>query len=181
LSVEFNAVMTRAVAVGDLLSAAGTILVELTGIDEAPPTVAVVGNERRLGRVVGAGQTLGPDRLATTWLGPGVPDPHLEIFDDAGTELAQLVVSAAPDAWIVTVSPGGPARAIVSGLAFACAAALLGDGQVVDNDLRLTDGYEHDIGGFVAATRLPPGPRTLDGACLEYLRRFPQLEGWPPS
>ena len=54
------------------------------------------------------------------------------------------------------VSPRPTARAIVTGLSVALAAAFLGEGRVDDNDLRLVDGYETDVAGFVAATRLPP-------------------------
>ena len=155
MSVDFYAQVTTPVGVADLLTTAGSVMAELIGLDDPDALAVVVGRVRLAGRLVGGGEVLTDRRLAAERIGPGAPNRSLDVVDAAGEELAAMLVSETSADCLLVVSPRPTARAIVTGLSVALAAALLGEGRVDDNDLRLVDGYETDVAGFVAATRLP--------------------------
>jgi hypothetical protein len=181
VSIDFYAQVTTPVGVADLLTTAGSVMAELIGLDDPDALAVVVGRVRLAGRLVGGGEVLTDRRLAAERIGPGEPNRSLDIVDAAGEELAALLVSETSADCLLVVSPRPTARGIVTGLTVALAAALMGEGRVDDNDLRLVDGYETDVAGFVAATRLPRSDRPVPAAALAFLRQFPRTRDWPPA
>jgi hypothetical protein len=181
VSVDFYAQMTRPVGVADLLATAGSVMAELIGLDDPDALAVVVGRVRLAGRLVGGGEVLTDRRLAAEQIGPGAPNRPLDIVDAAGEELAATLVSETSADCVLVVSPRPTARAIVTGLSVALAAALLGEGRVDDNDLLLVEGYQTDVAGFVAATRLPRSNQPVAAAALAFLRQFPRTRDWPPA
>jgi hypothetical protein len=174
---EFDAVLNRRVPLAAVLDSAWPILRELLGADVDPGRRPVRFRRRIQGLPVEPPVAVDP---AAVELGPGSIDPDIELLDPAGSGPIVLLASIS-DLWTLVVQTGSTATEIVQGLALALGAAHSGDGVVVDNDLRLLTGDGRDVAGFVAATRLPPADRTPGEASLQYLRGFPQLQGWPPD
>jgi|GEM_PF-6331637 len=176
MSVDFNALVLKPITMLNVLRTAESVLAELVGVADPPAIRAVIGRRWQLGRTDDDGTEMTTEQLATVVIGLGRTDPGIELIDESGADLAGLVVSTTSTDCILVVSPRRDARGIVSGLAIAMAAALLGDGRVIDNDLRLVED-EADIASIVASTRLPPHDQPIADACASYLRQFPQLEG----
>jgi hypothetical protein len=179
VSVDFEATASKSMTVEDLVSTSGAILAELVGIDDLPPLSIVRGVKRRSGAVVRAGTPVRDPGLVR--IGPGEPDHSLEVLDEAGADLVQLIVSDVPGAWRLVASPRRTGRGVVNAIALALGAAFLGDGEFIDDDLQLLGRVEPSPARFVAATKLGPEHPPSGDPYQRYLRQFPRLEGWPPK
>jgi hypothetical protein len=182
VSLGFQARIPRPLRLSDLVAGATRIEAELLGLAEVPAPRLVAGRTRDRGRVADPGRPVGPDDLQATLVGPGVPDPGVEVIDDDGDGLVVIMPTAAGGGGLV-LTPARKPDAVVTGLALALAAAIDGGGRFVDDDLQLAvaSGIEdEDPAAFIEATRLPPQAGTVAEATASYLRQFEHLAGWDP-
>src|SRR5262245_44234718 len=164
----------------DLVGGERRVLAELLGLDEVPAPRLFAGSRYRQGQLVEPGWELGPEHVLATWLGPGVPVVYLDVVDDAGDHIVQLLPPENTGVGLIC-TPYRRLVPVVIARGFALAAALAGGGRYIDNDLQLTweKGITDDDGpAFVTATKLPRREATFEQACREYLRQFDNLAHW---
>jgi hypothetical protein len=181
MSVDFEATVSTPFSVAALVAAARATVAELVGLPVVPAPRVFLGRVRVSGRVTNAGREPRPGELNTLMLGggPGSRLPEIDIVDPAGDDLVVPFESwSGSGGSRVIFSPRRDREGIVWGLGFAIAAARLGSGRLVDDDLRLTDPPITDPDAFVAATRRPPHPGPFADAIREFLAQFDAVRGW---
>lgn len=174
--MSIYAEMSLPVTLADLQARATGAQAELLGLTDVPKLVLFRDRQRAQGTIVAAGTELGPAELASTWLGPGAPDPEVDADDETGQHLVILGTPAGR----LSCLPVRNARAVLAAYALAVAAAAGGRGRLVDYELGLAEAAgvtDGDPAAFVAATRLEPQERSLQEACYAWFRQFPHLEG----
>jgi hypothetical protein len=183
VALDFEALMPGGpMRLADLVEGTRRVVGELVGVAEGKvPEPRLLADRRYLqGRPITPGWEMGPEHLAATWLGPGAPNPHIDVVDEGGQPAVRLLPTDAGGGGLVCTPRRAPVP-LLWGMGFALAAALAGPGRYIDNDLQLTweKGITDDDGpAFVAATKLPRHEATFDQACREYLRQFDRLASW---
>jgi hypothetical protein len=183
MSVDFAARVTISFSVGALMTTAGEIVARLLGLPDVLLPEVRLGRERHMGLVTTRGRQPREGELDRMLLGPR-PDPTnawpaIDIIDRDGNDLVVPFESrSSSGGWRVVFTPRRDQAGIVWGLAFALAAARLGRGQLIDDDLRLTDPPITDPDVFVAAVRKPANETSgFDAAARGFIAQFKR--GWP--
>jgi hypothetical protein len=170
MSLDFAAVIVRAFDLARFPSSVRTVLGELVGV-EPPPGLRI----RAGARMVRDGHRA----RRPMFIGPGHRRLTFALADDRFDDTVIGFAVVFPDDWRLVVSPRRDGRSIVTGLGVALAAAMDGDGTLIDDDLRLIRPPEPDPHRFLASTRADSPSASFDAACLAYLRRFDHLDSWP--
>lgn len=178
MSLDFQARIRRPLSLGELVAGARRVEADLLGLPDVAAPAMVAGRRRQAGQVTDPGRLLTEDDLRSILVGTGIPDPLVEAVDDEARPLVVIMPTAVGG---LVFSPVRRPDAVVTGLAMALAAALAGGGRFVDDDLQLAAAAglgDEDPAAFIAATRLPPEPRTVAEAAVAYLRQFEHLRSW---
>ncbi|WP_026423764.1 hypothetical protein [Actinokineospora inagensis] len=179
MSLDFQARIRRPLPLAELVVGARRVAADLLGLADVPALALVAGRRRDRGQVVDPGRRLGEDDLGSTLIGPGVPDPLVEVVDEAGTVVVLMPTVAGGGGLVF--SPVRRPDAVLTALTMALAAAIARDGRFVDDDLQLAVAVgveDEDPAALIAATRLGPRSGTLAEATDTYLRQFEHLAGW---
>lgn len=180
MSLDFQARMLRPLRLRDLVASSRRVATDLLGLADLAAPALVAGRRRDRGQVVDPGRLLTEDELTSTWIGPGLPDPLVEVVDAEAAPLVVIMPTAAGGGGLV-FSPVRRPPAVVTALTFALAAAIDSGGPFVDDDLQLAAASGLDVAdpsAFIAATRLSARSGGFSEAATTYLRQFPHLEGW---
>jgi hypothetical protein len=186
MSVDFAATVTVSFSVQALLEEAGATVATLLGVPVAPAPTVLLGRQRDQGRVSSPGRAPYPGELDVLFLGPRADRvsaasgaPVLDIVDGDGNDLVVPFESgSATGEWRLILTPRRDPVGIVWGMASALAAARLGHGRFIDDDLRLTDPPLGDPDAFVAAVRRSPSGGAYPDVTREFLGQFDGVRDW---
>jgi hypothetical protein len=183
VAVDFAATATRSFPLDALVGTAARTAAELAGGVRPPAVEVVLDRPRADGRPVSSGHRADAEEQRDFLLGPRPLPPGsdraIDLLDGEGRDVVFVFESPAPGDWRVVASPVRAAPAIVWGLSVAVATALLGEGRVVSDDLRLFPPEVEDPREIVALTRLPASEGSFGDAATAFLRQFEHLGQWP--
>jgi len=192
VSVDLSATINQPFDLDRFVSTAQTTLGQLTGT--APPDLQTIsGRIYRRGQLVEPGAVV-PRGSATT-LGdrddPSLSEPvsgrgYLVLKPDSLTDEVFFFVHDGrrhlPSEPLRAVfSPARTPVGVTLATSAAIAAAIEGRGELIDLEIRFVEPPVADPMEFVKMTMLPPREKPFGEACLDWVRQFENLEGWPPA
>lgn len=184
--------MRRPFGLDALVKTSQGILVELLGVEVAPPVEVFAGRRYREGHRVDAGRRLARRELATELVGDHISGPlhrrstlHFEFDIPSTGDCARLmVIDRSEDVTEPVSGVFSPTRTcvgVVVATALALAAAVQGAGEFIDDEIKMLRPPVTDPRRVIERTRLPGRETDFAGRCERYLRQYPQLDGWPPD
>lgn len=103
------------------MAVARRVEADLLGPGDVPTPALVAGRRREWGRVVDPGRLLGEEDLRSVLVGPGIPDPDVEVVDDAADPLV-VIVPTTPGGGGLVFMPARRPVPVMTALALALAA-----------------------------------------------------------
>ncbi len=192
MSVDLSATIKRPSDLDAFVTTTRATLGQLTG--SAPPELRVVaGRTYRQGQMVdpgaavpcGSATTLGdPDDASLRAPAPGrgywvlMPD---DLPDEVRFFIHENREHLPFDPLTAVFSPARTPVGVTVAAAAAISAAIEGRGQLVDLEIRFVEPPVDDPRRFVEMTKRPPSDTPFARACLDWVRQFQSLDGWPPG
>jgi hypothetical protein len=192
VSVDLSATISQPFDLDTFVSATQTTLGQLTGT-LPPDLVVIAGRTYRQGQLVDPGAEV-PRGSATTLGDPddvslGEPVSGRGYFvlrlDGLPDEVFFFVYDGRKyrpaDPLVANFSPSRTPVGVTVAISATIAAAIEGQGELIDLNIRFLESPVADPRQFVELTKLRPGDKPFRNACLDWVRQFDRLEGWPPE
>jgi hypothetical protein len=175
------------------MAAAHATLRQLLAMEAVPALKVVTGRRYKQGLRVDPGQQLSPAELNATTIGDPIPAATV---GHAGSAFFEIDVANAHDLVRLMVidhlpEAGGGVEAVLSPVRTCCgivvatgtalAIAILGNGQFIDDEIRMLRPPLSDPRQIITQTRLAHPPKDFLTGCQHYLQQFSHLNGWPSA
>ncbi|MCO5992863.1 hypothetical protein [Actinoallomurus rhizosphaericola] len=198
MSVDFVVSVRAPVALAAVIQSTSQTLGTLLAISRVPELTLVDGREYVRGVQTDPGHVLQDDALSATTIGEPIP-PNSD-DRDVGTRFFEMDVAgfsertrvmlfdqrmaewAEKDSLVrAVVSPARTCVGVVLAIGFGLATAIIGKGEIVDDEIGMLRPAIEDPVTFIKRTRLAEPREDFAHQCERFMRQFPHLNNWPPA